>query len=78
MQMLEACQHPEATALLIVKGTFGSDELQAEAAIVLMQKGEIQPGNQVKFLASGESSEHEMMQVALNPEFKIWRIVPGT
>jgi len=78
MQMLEACQHPEATALLwlIVKGTFGSDEIRAEAAVVLMQKGEIQPGDQVKFLTSGENTEHEMVQVALNPEFKFSELPP--
>ena len=78
MQLLEFCEHPEATALLwlIVKGTFGSDQLRLHAACLLMQKGEIQPGEEFELLGNGEYGKQQMLSVCLNPEFVFCKTPP--
>ncbi len=71
MQILAFSKHPEATALLwlIMKGSFGNDQLRLHAASILTEKDEIKPGEEVEFLCEGESSKKLLFSISLNPEF---------
>jgi tetratricopeptide (TPR) repeat protein len=78
MPILELSSHPEATALLwlILKGTFGSDQLRMNAGIILVKKGEIQQDEAVKFLNRGEFTEQKLLSICLNSDFKFGELPP--
>lgn len=79
MTTLECCRHSEAAALLrlIMKGTFGSDQLRIHAARILTQKGEIKPGEEFEMRHEGQAIKSQMLSICLNSEFTFGEMPPG-
>ncbi len=78
VKLLELCKHPEATALLwlILKGTFGPDQLRFHAARILTKKGEIQPGEEIELLQKGKPTKQQLISICLNSEFSFCEVPP--
>ncbi|MDD3695261.1 MAG: tetratricopeptide repeat protein [Lentisphaeria bacterium] len=79
MTILQCCSHPEAVALLllIMHGSFGSDQLRLHAASILAQKGEIKSGDKFEMSHDGKSVQSQLLSIRLNPEFVFGRMPPG-
>ncbi|NLF94965.1 MAG: tetratricopeptide repeat protein [Oligosphaeraceae bacterium] len=79
MSMLEVCEHPEAVAVLrlIMKGSFGSDQLRCQAASLLAEKGEIKPGEEFEMFHHGQCGIEKIFSIHLNPEFTYGEMPPS-
>ncbi|NLF94964.1 MAG: hypothetical protein GX564_13845 [Oligosphaeraceae bacterium] len=79
MKLLEESKHPEATVVLqlIMKGSFGSDQLRCQAASLLAQKGEIKPGEELEIFRNEKNTKEKIFAVCLNPAITYGEMPPG-